>query len=262
MVLAGPPVRYVTSISSCMFPDDDWQGTWQFMAADLIENPHIAQKLIHDIESAFYILLWMAVCYVKSTWDPSRRSSFVRTIFHPPVFGVSGGPWKATFMRASRQEDMPKFPDNESLTKLLTTLRMSLSFRHMEPPEKPSDDGDTVLKDVIQRTLHQSQDAQGAASVSVQDPTDTIESTSKEAYEERLKTYNFFTRVYDSHTFFIDLIDGYLRNPWPNTEAATSQEFVLPHTEKSAVRSGSKRCKEGAEESERGDARKRSSLRS
>ncbi|KAI9429590.1 hypothetical protein H4582DRAFT_1778147, partial [Lactarius indigo] len=33
-------------------------GTWQFMAADLIGNPKINQTFIHDIESAFFVLLW------------------------------------------------------------------------------------------------------------------------------------------------------------------------------------------------------------
>ncbi|KAH9039778.1 hypothetical protein EDB85DRAFT_1813484, partial [Lactarius pseudohatsudake] len=39
-------------------------GTWQFMAADLIKNPNINQTFIHDIESAFFVLLWMALHYL------------------------------------------------------------------------------------------------------------------------------------------------------------------------------------------------------
>ncbi|KAI9432886.1 hypothetical protein BJY52DRAFT_1078631, partial [Lactarius psammicola] len=42
-------------------------GTWQFMAADLIENPKVIQTFIHDIESAFLVLLWVATHYVAPT---------------------------------------------------------------------------------------------------------------------------------------------------------------------------------------------------
>ncbi|KAH9024988.1 hypothetical protein EDB83DRAFT_2203070, partial [Lactarius deliciosus] len=57
-------------------------GMWQFMAADLIENPKTNLTFIHNIKSAFFILLWMALHYLHSSWDVDGLSSFVDTVFN------------------------------------------------------------------------------------------------------------------------------------------------------------------------------------
>ncbi|KAI9430750.1 hypothetical protein H4582DRAFT_2063404 [Lactarius indigo] len=74
------------------------QGTWQFMAVDLIKNPNINQTFIHNIESAFFILLWMALHYLHCSWDVDCLSSFVDTVFNPHVYGNMGGLTKLMFM--------------------------------------------------------------------------------------------------------------------------------------------------------------------
>lgn len=236
-----------------MFLDDDWQGTWQFMAADLIEQPDLAQTFIHDIESAFFVLLWMAICYVESTWDTSHRSSFVNIIFNPPVFGDSGGSTKAMFMRSDEQE-IPKFPKNRPLAQLLTQLKLSLSYRHKQPPE-PSRGHDTVADNAKRLTL----ESQGS--------TDTVETlegetSMKEAdFNRQRHDYDLNLGFLKDHKYIINLISGYImEGGWPDTEPAEKQGFVLSRIEKHSLRSSSKRCREAAAESEGGDARKRTSL--
>ncbi|KAF8498044.1 hypothetical protein F5888DRAFT_1567446, partial [Russula emetica] len=42
-------------------------GTWQFMAAELIECPKIRHTFIHDLESFFWVLMWIVVTQVPTT---------------------------------------------------------------------------------------------------------------------------------------------------------------------------------------------------
>ncbi|KAF8270304.1 hypothetical protein EI94DRAFT_1439202, partial [Lactarius quietus] len=39
-------------------------GTWQFMAAALIKEANIAHTFVHDLESAFWVVLWMALSFM------------------------------------------------------------------------------------------------------------------------------------------------------------------------------------------------------
>ncbi|KAI9441144.1 hypothetical protein BJY52DRAFT_1195097 [Lactarius psammicola] len=102
-------------------------GTWQFMAADLIENPKVIQTFIHDIESAFLVLLWVATHYVTPNTELQVLSSFVNSVFNPQVFGSSGGSARAMFMRGEQELDHLIFQDNVPLTRLLHTLKELLS---------------------------------------------------------------------------------------------------------------------------------------
>ncbi|KAN0114005.1 hypothetical protein V8E52_007154, partial [Russula decolorans] len=43
------------------------QGTWQFMAADLIKDPTISQTFVHDLESAFYVMFWLSLKYLPNS---------------------------------------------------------------------------------------------------------------------------------------------------------------------------------------------------
>jgi hypothetical protein len=39
------------------------------MAADLIWNPNITQTVTHDLESAFYVLLYLTVSFLETNWS-------------------------------------------------------------------------------------------------------------------------------------------------------------------------------------------------
>jgi hypothetical protein len=51
------------------------QGTWQFMAADLIKDPTISQTFVHDLESVFYVMFWLSLKYLPNSYAPSKRGS-------------------------------------------------------------------------------------------------------------------------------------------------------------------------------------------
>ncbi|KAH9159380.1 hypothetical protein EDB89DRAFT_1916283 [Lactarius sanguifluus] len=112
-------------------------GTWQFMAADLIVNPKISHTFIHDIESAFFVLLWMATHYVQAKMVTEELSGLVNSIFNPQVFGNSGGPGKLAFMRGVEELDNLIFRDNTPLGELLSVLKELLAVRHRRRPDAP-----------------------------------------------------------------------------------------------------------------------------
>ncbi len=132
----------------------DLQGTWQFMAADLIRNPTINQTFIHDIESAFFVLLWMATHYVQAELQTDHLSGLVNSVFHPQIFRGSRAPGKIMFMHGKEELDELVFRDNAPLTRLLRTLKELLAVRHRKQPEAPHPHR-LNIKDVICQALHE-----------------------------------------------------------------------------------------------------------
>jgi hypothetical protein len=53
------------------------------MAADLIADPEISQTFVHDLESAFYVMFWLSLKYLPSSYDPSKRGSVLSGLFNP-----------------------------------------------------------------------------------------------------------------------------------------------------------------------------------
>ena len=78
------------------------QGTWQFMAADLIDNPTIPQTFIHDLKSTFWVLLWVVLSYMKTNWNDATWSSALKETMSPWIYhssnGATGGRNKINFL--------------------------------------------------------------------------------------------------------------------------------------------------------------------
>ncbi|KAH9008067.1 hypothetical protein EDB84DRAFT_1572373 [Lactarius hengduanensis] len=233
-------------------------GTWQFMAADLIENPKINQTFIHDIESAFLVLLWMATHYVQAELGPELLSGIVNLVFDPQVFGGSGAPTKSMFMRGEQELKKIVFRDNAPLTRLLLNLRELLGVRHQERPEAPSTHEFSV-NTMIHQALHEG--AQGTESPSK--PTTANEpSQEKLLYEAQLTQYETQMSALQSHKAAIYIITAAINPdiPWPAVEPAKRQALILPLTERWVAHSGSKRCRDVAVEGESGDLVEREAL--
>ncbi|KAI9442014.1 hypothetical protein BJY52DRAFT_1229263 [Lactarius psammicola] len=217
-------------------------GTWQYMAADLIENPKINQTFVHDIESAFFVLLWMALLYVKSDWLTDRLSSFVSSIFDPLVFGNSGGSMKIMFMLSDRLDSL-NFHRNTPLAQLLRTLRELLGVRYKKRPVKAPRIHALDVKDVIQQALHK--DARDPASVPM--PAATSELSNEETkFQEQLKDYEIRMSALKNHDVVIFAITSAIDDestPWPADEPAEKQALVLSRVEQQRLRSSSKRCR-------------------
>ncbi|KAH9025840.1 hypothetical protein EDB85DRAFT_2149458 [Lactarius pseudohatsudake] len=214
-------------------------GTWQFMAADLIENPNINQTFVHDIKSAFFVLLWMALHYLHCSWGVDGLSSFVDTVFNPQVYGNTGGLTKLMFMRGDQELNKLNFTDNVPLAGLLRNLKELLSVRHRD---RPTYAHKSNIKDVI----HQ---ARGI------EPTSKLAAVDDQAFKSVLADYEFYMSALDNHTSAILTIKQAIdkENAWPAFEPANRQRLLLSHAVKRGLRSGSKRCREAALECEGGD---------
>ncbi|KAI9437896.1 hypothetical protein BJY52DRAFT_1229987 [Lactarius psammicola] len=227
-------------------------GTWQFMAADLIENPKVIQTFIHDIKSAFLVLLWVATHYVTPNTQLQVLSSFVNSVFNPQVFGSSGGLARAMFMRGKQELDHLIFQDNVPLTRLLCTLKELLSVHHMKRPERQHAH-DINIKGIIDQALHEG--AQGTKFPS--NPTaadDTLQEV--KLFQVRLQNYKHRMSALQNHKVVIYAITTALDDestPWPVDDVAKKQPLILPQTEKWVLNSGSKRSKEAGVEHESGD---------
>ncbi|KAM6490106.1 hypothetical protein JOM56_014425 [Amanita muscaria] len=110
-------------------------GTWQFMAADLVLDPKKPHTFVHDLESAFFVLLLQSLQYLPSSWCEDTRNSIIQTVFNPPVFGNSGGINKLTFMQSKATKSMKlSFNNNEPLSDLIQNLQVALHVRHVPRP--------------------------------------------------------------------------------------------------------------------------------
>jgi len=95
------------------------------MAADLVESPDIRQTLEHDLESFFWVLLWIVLMQVPCSWNISTRSKFIDNTMNPKVYDRSGGQTKKTFLTADdklREKDF-EIPNNKRLRKLLRAMK-------------------------------------------------------------------------------------------------------------------------------------------
>lgn len=117
------------------------QGTWQFMAADLIADPKISQSFVHDLESAFYVMFWLSLKYLPNSYAPSKRGSVLSCVFNPiPVDSTSspsstfcGNDSKVNWMANSNDVDSFKVTGNDPLSDLLPLLKNMLGVRHLNP---------------------------------------------------------------------------------------------------------------------------------
>ena len=59
------------------------------MAAELIQHPETPQTFIHDLESAFWVLIWVVVSYMPTNMDAGKCSNFLKDIMSPKVYNKS-----------------------------------------------------------------------------------------------------------------------------------------------------------------------------
>ena len=70
------------------------------MAAELIERPKIRHTFSHDLESFFWVLMWIVVTWVPTTWNESARSIFINGVMNPKVYSNIGSTEKSTWLKA------------------------------------------------------------------------------------------------------------------------------------------------------------------
>ena len=96
------------------------------MAAELIQHPETPQTFIHDLESAFWVLIWVVVSYMPTNMDAGKRSNFLKDIMSPKVYDKSSSRLeKLSFLRS---REVPTIPGIENIGFLLSELIKLFAF--------------------------------------------------------------------------------------------------------------------------------------
>jgi Fungal protein kinase len=120
------------------------QGTWQFMAADLVESSEIPQTLEHDLESFFWVILWVVMTRVPTNWTDEARSILINETMSPKVYSHTGGTVKENWLVATSLKKF-KTPTSPSLGEFVKVLLKSVSARYREPPSPTTGASDPFL---------------------------------------------------------------------------------------------------------------------
>lgn len=190
------------------------QGTWQFMAGDLVKDPQIPQTTEHDLESAFWVLFWVTLSYLKTNYPPATRSSLLKQTMSPRCFVGVGGVDKVNFMINEAQLDDFATPDTPLVAKVVRYMHNLLGKRYRKKSSLTSDD---VFADIP------------AVPISTAVPDSVVQ----EYYDKILSVMR--TALYEKE--------------WPDPDpGAEPQEFVLSNEEMYAADSGPKRSRAIAEQ--------------
>jgi hypothetical protein len=202
------------------------------MAADLVECPDTPQTLEHDLESFFWVLLWIILMQVPCTWRIEKRSIFINDTMNPKVYGQSGGPTKMTFLTNEQklsQEDF-EIPNNERLRSLLEAVKKVVAARHRLPPSRP---GDTVY-DAFVRTE--------------QKTSDEIQ----REYRKEYAKYEVGLTFLKDHARMLGTFEAALSAQseveWPTNDPAKYQGIMASASTEAACNCGTKRSRSIAEQ--------------
>jgi hypothetical protein len=165
-----------------MFPPR--QGTWQFMAADLMGSSDIPQTFVHDLESFFWVMLWIVKTLVPSSWDPSTRLE-IDAIMNPKSCV------KKLFLSGhSTLLEGLQIPNNTALRGLLISLKAIVGARHHLPP-------------------------------SDKNPATGLKMTVEEFAQLR-SNYDKGMKHTKDHTLMLNRIEEFLGQTWPDDDKAES----------------------------------------
>ncbi|KAI5990792.1 hypothetical protein EDC04DRAFT_2587756 [Pisolithus marmoratus] len=120
-------------------------GTWQFMSVALLYDQHASHTFVDDLESSLYILLWVALMNIPSSFKSDiSHSAFIVQTFNE----VSGGMAKKFFLLKQEvlRMEQPLFPDYDALNSLLKALAKIFRSRYAEPPESDANIIEFLMK--------------------------------------------------------------------------------------------------------------------
>jgi Fungal protein kinase len=183
------------------------QGTPKFMAAALMEsNNNIAHTFVHDLESFFWVLLWIILTRVGCSWDQRDRSSFLNETMSPKVYGNVASKVKSTFLTSDKLtgEDDFDIPGNPNLAELARSVKrlVSKSYRKRPSPNRSWIDGATLVI------------------------TDEVAKQQKTFDEEiaKLKDHDEMIRQFDIAIQGEPCTGGY--TPWPSNDPAKPRQVT------------------------------------
>lgn len=201
------------------------------MAADLVQHSNIIHTFVHDLESAFWVILWLAFSHMSNSWSTEDRSSFLNETMSPRVYGDSGGRGKCFFLRDPHSLSDFSITNNTILTDLLLSLKKTFSVRYRPRPSTSS----AVLDPLALKA-----ETEGDATSPISQNTILL--------EEEIKEYDGLQACLQDHTVVVALVERALSSSgWPIDDAADPQDFVSCDEVLVSARTGSKRSRSVAE---------------
>src|SRR5258708_35953836 len=215
------------------------QGTWQFMAGDLVQQFNIQHTFAYDLESFFWVLLWIVLTWVPTYYTDAVHSSFIHRMMSLKVCSGSGGSAKMNFLVSSHmlEERVKDFrlPNNPSLHTLLVEMKCTVANQYLSLPSKKESTPkpksvkkiDTISITLKRDDVTESDESHKALCVAVND-FETI-------------NHSMTLGLLKDHHMVVKLFSTALLAPWPTNDKAECKPILLPSSAIEASHSGSKR---------------------
>jgi hypothetical protein len=182
------------------------------------------------------------------------RSSFLKDIMSPRMYGKVGGPQKRNFLRT---KEVPEVEHVPNINKLLYQLIRLFASRYKEPPVvvDPDDDVVNIIKKAETKAKAEAIEAKDtdinmdtaddAGNAGDKDPNNypNQESNAKEDLDAVL-----LRGLKDHHAVIVAFEHFLHRHDWPEDDEAKPQSKMLSQDEKRGMRAGSAKSKSVAEE--------------
>jgi len=208
------------------------------MAAELIEDSSIPHTIVHDLESVFWVLIWVVVSYMPTGWDTYECSSFLKETMCPKVYGTKGGTVKRDFILSKR---IPPVPHTKLVERLLFMLSKLLAPRYQQKQiSTPNWDVASIDEDVAMNQSYNLENSDEDSNEETPNVSPQTEEPSEapgipEDLHNHSKTIKYF------HQAIVD-------RGWPNApDGAQPQTKLLSTEEERDLRTGSIRSKSQAE---------------
>jgi Fungal protein kinase len=105
------------------------------MAADLVQDSKIPQTIIHDLESFFWVLVWIVLMQVKISWTDQYRSGIICQTMNLKVYYGSGAVDKNMFLTSTLlTKGNLQIDRNPTLRGFLEALRILVFARYVIQP--------------------------------------------------------------------------------------------------------------------------------
>ena len=102
------------------------------MAGDLIKDPRTPQTEVHDLESFYWVLLWICLSYMKTNKDHGARSSIINGTMSPRVYEDTGGDSKINYLTRPAALKGLEVYGKFLVAALLKSLHMTIGARYRE----------------------------------------------------------------------------------------------------------------------------------
>jgi hypothetical protein len=108
------------------------------MSAALVKCNDAPHTFVDDLESIFYVILWLVLMYSLNSMTPEVRTSFMQQVLDPVQYAGMGGFAKADFLQGhSALQDLElENPNRPELRTLLLNLATLFSVRYEPEPDQ------------------------------------------------------------------------------------------------------------------------------